>query len=87
MTFGLGLKTSSTSVIWQMPALFKIGKGEPPPVPDSLSKDARDFIFQCLKSNPDDRPTAAGLLEHPFVKKPLPTSSGSLSPHSIARRS
>uniref|UniRef100_A0A2N9I832 Protein kinase domain-containing protein n=1 Tax=Fagus sylvatica TaxID=28930 RepID=A0A2N9I832_FAGSY len=32
---------------WEwMAALFKIGKGEPPPVPESLSKDARDFILQ-----------------------------------------
>ncbi|KAF5442460.1 hypothetical protein F2P56_035115 [Juglans regia] len=62
---------------WEpMAALFKIGKGEPPPVPDSLSTDARDFILQCLQAKPDRRPTAARLLDHPFVKRPLPTSSG-----------
>ncbi|GKU98522.1 hypothetical protein SLEP1_g11516 [Rubroshorea leprosula] len=32
-----------------MQALYRIGKGEPPTVPDSLSKDARDFILQCLQ--------------------------------------
>ncbi|KAG2701022.1 hypothetical protein I3760_06G024100 [Carya illinoinensis] len=63
---------------WEpMAALFKIGKGEPPPVPDSLSTDARDFIQKCLQAKPDCRPTAAELLDHPFVKRPLPTSSGS----------
>ncbi|KAG6655599.1 hypothetical protein I3843_05G204900 [Carya illinoinensis] len=58
-------------------ALFKIGKGEPPPVPDTLSIDARDFILQCLQAKPEARPTAAKLLEHPFVRRPLSTSSGS----------
>ncbi|GLT69476.1 hypothetical protein SLA2020_416240 [Shorea laevis] len=68
-----------------MQALFRIGKGEPPPVPDSLSKDARDFILECLKVNPNDRPTAVQLLHHPFVKRPPPTPSGSASPY-IGRR-
>ena len=68
-----------------MQALFRIGKGEPPPVPDSLSKDAREFIMQCIQVNPDTRPTAAKLLQHPFMKRPLPTNSGSASPH-LGRR-
>ncbi|KAI4337761.1 hypothetical protein L6164_016137 [Bauhinia variegata] len=61
--------------------LFKIGKGEPPPVPDDLSRDARDFILQCLNVNPNDRPTAAQLLDHSFVKRSLSQSSGSASPY------
>ncbi|KAK8552247.1 hypothetical protein V6N13_120657 [Hibiscus sabdariffa] len=69
-----------------MQALFRIGRGQPPAVPDSLSKDARDFILQCLQVNPDARPTAAVLLQHPFVKRTLPAHSGSASPH-IGRRS
>lgn len=68
-----------------MQALFRIGKGELPPIPDSLSKDARDFILQCLQVNPDDRPTAAKLLNHPFVQRPVSTLSGSASPY-IRRR-
>ncbi|KAL5554643.1 hypothetical protein UlMin_042044, partial [Ulmus minor] len=60
-----------------MQALFKIAKGEPPSVPDSLSTDARDFIRKCLQVSPDARATAAELLNHSFVKKPIPTSSGS----------
>lgn len=68
-----------------MPALFKIGRGLPPLIPDSLSTDARDFVGQCLQVNPNDRPTAAHLLEHPFVKRRLSTSSGSASPY-LGRR-
>lgn len=56
-----------------MAALYRIGSGKPPPVPDSLSGEARDFIFQCLHVNPRDRPTATQLLDHPFVSRPLPS--------------
>ncbi|XP_076930719.1 mitogen-activated protein kinase kinase kinase 1-like [Bidens hawaiensis] len=55
-----------------MPALFRIGSGRPPPVPDNLSREARDFIFQCFHVNPKDRPTAGQLLDHPFVRTLLP---------------
>ncbi|KAL5554639.1 hypothetical protein UlMin_042040 [Ulmus minor] len=58
-------------------ALFKIGRGEPPSVPDSLSNDARDFIQKCLQVSPDARATAAELLNHSFVNRPIPSSSGS----------
>ncbi|XP_016473374.2 mitogen-activated protein kinase kinase kinase 1 [Nicotiana tabacum] len=70
----------------QMQALFKIGKGEPPPVPNTLSIDARNFINQCLQVDPSARPTASQLLEHPFVKRTLPSSSGSASPHTLGKR-
>ncbi|KAJ9166604.1 hypothetical protein P3X46_021328 [Hevea brasiliensis] len=70
-----------------MQALFRIGRGVPPPVPDFLSPDARDFILQCLQVNPNDRPTAAQLLDHSFVRRSLSTSlSGSASPY-IGRKS
>ncbi|KAK9743350.1 hypothetical protein RND81_03G233900 [Saponaria officinalis] len=61
-------------------ALYRIAKGELPPIPDSLSPDARDFIQQCLRVNPYDRPTAAMLLSHQFVQRPLYILSGSESP-------
>ncbi|KAK9066818.1 hypothetical protein SSX86_014141 [Deinandra increscens subsp. villosa] len=55
-----------------MAALFRIGRGIAPPVPDSLSIEAKDFISQCFHVNPKDRPTASQLLDHPFVRRPLP---------------
>ncbi|XP_057416981.1 mitogen-activated protein kinase kinase kinase 1-like [Lotus japonicus] len=51
-----------------MQAIFRIGKGEPPPIPEHLSEDARDFILKCLQVNPNKRPTAAQLLDHPFIR-------------------
>ncbi|KAK4740848.1 hypothetical protein SAY87_024436 [Trapa incisa] len=55
-------------------ALFKIESGKLPRIPRTLSKDARDFIMQCLRVNPNDRPSAANLMDHPFVKRPLSDS-------------
>lgn len=49
--------------------MFKIGNSkELPAIPDHLSEDGKDFVRQCLQRNPLDRPAAAQLLEHPFVK-------------------
>ncbi|KAI4299024.1 hypothetical protein L6164_032519 [Bauhinia variegata] len=64
-----------------MQALFRIGRGVPPDVPDSLSKDARDFILKCLQVNPNDRPTATQLMDHPFLKRPLLSPFSPASPH------
>uniref|UniRef100_A0A0E0K5Q2 mitogen-activated protein kinase kinase kinase n=1 Tax=Oryza punctata TaxID=4537 RepID=A0A0E0K5Q2_ORYPU len=52
-------------------ALLKIGRGTPPEIPATLSEDARDFIMKCVKVNPNDRPSAAQLLDHPFVQRSL----------------
>ncbi|CAA7057736.1 unnamed protein product [Microthlaspi erraticum] len=57
-------------------ALFRIGRGVLPEIPDTLTPDSQDFILKCLKVNPEERPTAAELLNHPFVRRPL-SSSGS----------
>ncbi|KAG8646186.1 mitogen-activated protein kinase kinase kinase 1 isoform X2 [Manihot esculenta] len=76
------IKSSKGTAYWMAPemqALFRIGRGEPPPVPKSLSEDAQDFIFKCLQVNSNDRPTATQLLSHPFVKRPHQTF---LSPYS-----
>ena len=45
MTVGFDVKCVVYFCDLMMAALFKIGKGELPPVPESLSKNARDFIL------------------------------------------
>ncbi|XP_074264806.1 mitogen-activated protein kinase kinase kinase YODA-like [Silene latifolia] len=55
-------------------ALFKVGNSkEIPAIPDHLSKEGKDFVLKCLQRNPLDRPTAAQLLDHPFVKNVSPS--------------
>ncbi|XP_062212156.1 mitogen-activated protein kinase kinase kinase 1-like [Phragmites australis] len=61
-------------------AFFMIGRGEQPPIPSYLSKEAQDFIGQCVRVDPEKRPSASQLLEHPFVNRPLRASFESSSP-------
>ncbi|KAL0331277.1 UNVERIFIED_CONTAM: Mitogen-activated protein kinase kinase kinase YODA [Sesamum angustifolium] len=71
------LEMATTKPPWSqyegVAAMFKIGNSkELPAIPDHLSDDGKDFIRQCLQRNPSYRPTAAQLLEHPFVKNSSP---------------
>ncbi|RLN15449.1 hypothetical protein C2845_PM02G01410 [Panicum miliaceum] len=61
-------------------AFFMIGRGEQPPIPNYLSKEAQDFIGQCVRVDPENRPSASQLLEHPFVNRPLRASFESSPP-------
>jgi len=52
--------------------MFKIGNSkELPTIPDHLSEDGKDFVRLCLQRNPQNRPSAAQLLEHSFVKNAM----------------
>ncbi|XP_035287721.1 serine/threonine-protein kinase 10 [Anguilla anguilla] len=52
-----------------MRVLLKIAKSEPPTLelPGKWSREFKDFLKTCLDKNPESRPNAAQLLEHPFV--------------------
>uniref|UniRef100_A0A8C5U2L7 non-specific serine/threonine protein kinase n=1 Tax=Malurus cyaneus samueli TaxID=2593467 RepID=A0A8C5U2L7_9PASS len=54
-----------------MRVLLKIAKAEPPTLscPSKWSLEFRDFLKKALDKNPESRPSAAQLLEHPFVSK------------------
>ncbi|KAJ7316309.1 hypothetical protein JRQ81_002471 [Phrynocephalus forsythii] len=54
-----------------MRVLLKIAKSEPPTLsnPSKWSLEFRDFLKTALDKNPETRPSAAQLLEHPFVSK------------------
>ncbi|KAI4315429.1 hypothetical protein L6164_028241 [Bauhinia variegata] len=71
------LEMATTKPPWSqyegVAAMFKIGNSkELPAIPDHLSEDGKDFVRLCLQRNPSHRPTAAQLLEHPFVKNATP---------------
>ncbi len=48
--------------------MFKVGMGETPAIPQSLSDEGYDFVDHCLQHDPQHRYTAADLLHHTFVK-------------------
>lgn len=48
--------------------MFKVGMGEVPTCPDTLSEEGHSFLELCLQHEPRNRASADELLEHPFVK-------------------
>jgi len=48
--------------------MFKVGMGETPAVPDSLSEEGHQFLDLCLQHDPRQRSSASELLHHTFVK-------------------
>ncbi|KAI9023250.1 kinase-like domain-containing protein [Hyaloraphidium curvatum] len=66
--------------------IFKMIPTSPPPeLTGTFSPELKDFVHKCLRKNPRERPTAAALLDHPFVATALPT--GCLSDLVSASRS
>ncbi|KAL6139239.1 hypothetical protein ACLB2K_064516 [Fragaria x ananassa] len=52
----------------EVAALFHIGTTKShPPIPEHISFEAKDFLLKCLLKEPNLRPTATELLQHPFV--------------------
>lgn len=49
-------------------AMFKVMNCHEVPIPSSLSPFGQNFVSVCLQRDPAKRPTAAALLEHPFVQ-------------------
>ncbi|CAA7013299.1 unnamed protein product [Microthlaspi erraticum] len=69
-------------------AIFKIGNSKDiPEIPDHLSNDAKNFIRLCLQRNPTVRPTAAQLLEHPFLRVHSTRVANTSTPKEASTRS
>lgn len=52
----------------QVSAMFQIAKSKgPPTIPEHLSPDCKDFLYLCFNRNWRERPSAAKLLDHPFL--------------------
>ncbi|KAK4771003.1 hypothetical protein SAY87_031535 [Trapa incisa] len=48
-------------------AMFKV-LNRSPPIPENLSVEGKDFLHRCFRRNPAERPSAAELLQHPFLR-------------------
>ncbi|GAC75707.1 hypothetical protein PANT_18d00024 [Moesziomyces antarcticus T-34] len=51
----------------QMQALFQIGMGRKPSLPDEISNECRDFLEKTFELDYNARPSAEELLEHAFM--------------------
>jgi len=61
--------TDNTAV--SRPVMYRIVDDDLPPIPDACSEEMRDFLMQCFKKDPADRPNAEKLFEHPWLKQTL----------------
>jgi serine/threonine protein kinase len=50
-----------------MSAMFRIVEDERPPIPEKCSEELRDFLTQCFRKDPKQRPNAAELFKHPWL--------------------
>ncbi|KAL2324366.1 hypothetical protein Fmac_023424 [Flemingia macrophylla] len=52
----------------EVSALFYIGSTKShPPIPEHLSAEAKDLLLKCFHKEPNLRPSASELLQHPFI--------------------
>ncbi len=57
----------------QVSALFHIASDpSPPPFPDMMNEQARDFLLKCFHRDSKERPNASKLLQHPFIRGSTP---------------
>ena len=48
--------------------MFKVGMGEVPPTPSTLSQEGQQFLGRLLQHDPRSRDTALQLLDHHFLR-------------------
>ncbi|XP_065844430.1 uncharacterized protein [Oscarella lobularis] len=67
-TFEMATGKAPWSQLNPAAAIFQIGSGASPPrLPEKFSQLAIDFVARCLTRDKHERPSAAQLLQHPFV--------------------
>ncbi|KAF8634550.1 hypothetical protein AX17_004140 [Amanita inopinata Kibby_2008] len=52
-----------------MTVMFRIVEDDMPPMPEECSNLAREFLVQCFNKDPNKRPSAEVLFEHPWLKQ------------------
>ncbi|KAI8645002.1 kinase-like domain-containing protein, partial [Parasitella parasitica] len=50
-----------------MSAMFRIVEDQCPPLPENISSDMKDFLEACFQKDPESRPSATQLKQHPWI--------------------
>ena len=53
-----------------MAAMFRIVTDDCPPIPNDISNNLKDFLLKCFIKDPNKRPSAKELLNHPWITTP-----------------
>jgi len=67
MTYAVGYQRPWPELENKMQIMFKVGMGNLPKIPETLSSEGQAFLGHCLQFNPDDRWTASQLKGDLFV--------------------
>ncbi|PIA17779.1 kinase-like protein, partial [Coemansia reversa NRRL 1564] len=54
--------------LMQMAALYHIVEDKHPPIPEGISEELKEFLLQCFRKDPHERPTALDLMSHPWTR-------------------
>jgi serine/threonine protein kinase len=67
---GTGAVLGITMTYWLtiVSVMFRIVEDDLPPIPPECSPQMEDFLKQCFKKDPKERPDAETLFEHPWLK-------------------
>lgn len=57
------------SELLPMSAMFRIVEDVRPPIPTRASPELADFLTQCFRKDPLERPTAEALFDHDWLNK------------------
>ncbi|KAL7718531.1 non-specific serine/threonine protein kinase [Entamoeba marina] len=68
-------------------ALYRIVNDDMPPLPQNISANLGNFLFDCFKKDLHKRPSAAKLLNHPWVSTCHPTPAPSQKPSTPRQKS
>ncbi|EIW72748.1 hypothetical protein TREMEDRAFT_24503, partial [Tremella mesenterica DSM 1558] len=71
-------KPPFSDVSHPMAVMWRVVEGAPPNPPEGSSDDLTHFLSRCFEKDPDVRPTASELFEHPWIKRYNPGLVSSL---------
>ncbi|KAI9318031.1 kinase-like domain-containing protein [Dichotomocladium elegans] len=70
-----------------MSVMFRIVEDNHPPLPETISELMAAFLLSCFKKDPQDRPSASDLMQHPWLKQHADSHPGPMAATAAADKS